>query len=448
VAAILFAKRHRSPEVVEHLIRSHHDCVIKLQLDRLAILLELAGTVLPADSPHTRAVIQYFLDLNVPIVQRLMQLFGSPKFESLWLDDVVRTFRPTPRFSLSDMVHGEIIGKHYRILARFQLLRPDETNPVLSASPRLVSVSASDLVAFLYRGLPLTEPVLSVLLPVPREEFAMVQPFLQPHTRVNGVPVLHLAAARALVDMVEQLLGTGADPNATDTLGRTALHAMATGRYFHSRLVVDWQRVVQLLVAAGADVNRADSAGCTPLHVLVAPHKWLCELPSVLVSMLLDAGADPSALNREHSAPFGDEADARVRLYRPPLGAPPPPSPGPPALPVVRRAALPLLYGAPLSSELVVLGRVRISAESCEALGSPHECCVYVGPRLYFARQKRHHHGLVGRRPRGCALERVCGYTRRATRCVVDATAAVGGGRTVCGATDVHRAVDAAVHSR
>ena len=68
-----------------------------------------------------------------------------------------------------------------------------------------------------------------------------------------------LAAQRGNEADVRLLLNSAVDPNARDTLGRTALIYAAEG----SKDAVD---VVSLLVAAGADVNARDTTGTTPLR--------------------------------------------------------------------------------------------------------------------------------------------------------------------------------------
>ncbi len=93
---------------------------------------------------------------------------------------------------------------------------------------------------------------------------------------------LVLAATRA-PELVALLLEFGADPNATDEAGATALHyAIAI-------------EVCQLLTQAGADVHAKTAEGETPLHICTSDQK---------VQHLLDCGADPLARNHAGELPW------------------------------------------------------------------------------------------------------------------------------------------------
>ncbi|XP_033928916.1 cyclin-dependent kinase 4 inhibitor B-like [Melopsittacus undulatus] len=65
------------------------------------------------------------------------------------------------------------------------------------------------------------------------------------------------AAARGDREEVRKLLEAGADPNATNSFGRTPLQVMMLGS----------PRVAELLLQRGADPNRPDPrTGCLPAH--------------------------------------------------------------------------------------------------------------------------------------------------------------------------------------
>jgi ankyrin repeat protein len=65
------------------------------------------------------------------------------------------------------------------------------------------------------------------------------------------------AALRGNIKAAEQLLRTGADPNARNEDGKTALNLACYYGY---------AAIAQLMLQHGADVNAADKDGWTPLH--------------------------------------------------------------------------------------------------------------------------------------------------------------------------------------
>ena len=109
----------------------------------------------------------------------------------------------------------------------------------------------------------------SVFLAAAQEgDLAVVKLFVQAGMSVevaddeHGVTALHIAAFWGRLEVVEFLVGAGADVNATNNDGDTALHLAAWEGHLE---------VVEFLVGAGADVNAADDDGDTALH-LAARH--------------------------------------------------------------------------------------------------------------------------------------------------------------------------------
>jgi ankyrin repeat protein len=102
-----------------------------------------------------------------------------------------------------------------------------------------------------------------------------------------GRTAVHAAAAAGQLAGAQQLLAAGADVHAADEVGSTALHAAAAAGH---------QEVVQLLLTAGADVGAADEKGRTALYLAAeAGHQKV-------VQLLLAAGADLNAAGGQTAA--------------------------------------------------------------------------------------------------------------------------------------------------
>ncbi|KAI9853467.1 MAG: hypothetical protein M1824_001230 [Vezdaea acicularis] len=112
-----------------------------------------------------------------------------------------------------------------------------------------------------------------------------------------GDTALHQAAACGDEDMVQLLLLSGANVAALDPRGSTALHMAAA----HGHEVV-----VQLLLTSGANVAALDRYGHTALqHAITRRNK-------TMVQLLLRSGASVAALDCERAAARGDEAMVRL----------------------------------------------------------------------------------------------------------------------------------------
>ena len=90
-----------------------------------------------------------------------------------------------------------------------------------------------------------------------------------PHQLYGGDTALHLAAAALRPLAVEALIAAGADPNAANRRGATALHYACDAR---PRLGKTWdpsrqRSVIERLLDAGSDIERKDKAGAAPVTV-------------------------------------------------------------------------------------------------------------------------------------------------------------------------------------
>lgn len=117
-----------------------------------------------------------------------------------------------------------------------------------------------------------------------------------PVQAVPGFSPLTVAAVMGDAAAVARELSAGADPNARDWMGLTAMTASMRS----CRMTVE---VLGLLLDAGADVEARSGVGATPLMVA-----WQSGRPD-LAQVLLAAGADRQATNM-----YGDTA-AEYRQY-------------------------------------------------------------------------------------------------------------------------------------
>ena len=122
----------------------------------------------------------------------------------------------------------------------------------------------------------------------------------------TGATALNNAITWNRADVAKVLLDRGADPNVKGTLGPVLVDASARGQV----------TIVRALLDKGADANVKSSIGDTPLLHAVEARK------AAVVEALLDKGADPNAKDRYGQTPLilaaerGDEAIVRSLLRK------------------------------------------------------------------------------------------------------------------------------------
>lgn len=109
-----------------------------------------------------------------------------------------------------------------------------------------------------------------------------------------------------ICEMLEVLIDSGADINAKDQFGYTALFLVTNNPYFRHpasvATVKEHKKLVAMLLTKGADVNTKYENGNTPLHNAVGVSFQSDNLE--VVELLIQSGADVNAKNSKGETPL------------------------------------------------------------------------------------------------------------------------------------------------
>ena len=116
-----------------------------------------------------------------------------------------------------------------------------------------------------------------------------------------------LAAAPALARVCLATGATRQGPNAY-FLERIRKHIYAGDTALHVAAAAYWKDFAQTLVAAGADLRARNCRGAEPLHAAAAgspgADTWDPRAQAAMIAWLIDAGADPNAVDMDGVTPL------------------------------------------------------------------------------------------------------------------------------------------------
>lgn len=178
------------------------------------------------------------------VLNRLMQLWGTPAFDSYMHDLMVDKRGGRQGFPHEVVTELVFLGKLHDIFKSKGYRLPDVEDP--------------------WKAIPVANPTpLGFLLAIERGQHDVVETFLNAGVGINyrfegGQTPLMVAAINGKLDAARYFIGSGAEINARDSGRYTALHWAA----FYNR-----PQLIDELCNSGAEINAVQNSGDTPLSL-------------------------------------------------------------------------------------------------------------------------------------------------------------------------------------
>lgn len=255
------------------------------------IALLLTDDPKPADASLLKPAPTALVRVPVPVIQKAEE--GSLKRSAIQVEDLSSWLPATSYFTQQLMYHDRLLFK--KVLSKPFMLRGAKKGVEVTFEPTAVVPEHALKSEIVVEGDPTMSAMrvaaLSACAQALYAEAIVKNSSYQKSAWIfkankEGEYILHplhLACKFGLSTCIAPLIEAGADPNALDNFGRTALHVLA--------LLKDREQQVAIAkkLCKKADMNRPDKEGRTPITFAIEKDAY------ALLDFLLDHGADPNA---------------------------------------------------------------------------------------------------------------------------------------------------------
>jgi ankyrin repeat protein len=155
-----------------------------------------------------------------------------------------------------------------------------------------------------------------------KDQNKMISIFIQSGIQINakniyGNSALSYALNTRNTHLIKTLLKLGGDVNLSDSNGNTLIHKTVLLALFERLKNKDLEEILDILLGSGANPNLKNNDGYTPLHIAIKPAKEKDEKGSVqVVQKLLDYSADPNMEDKLGATAFDYGKGSILKLLR------------------------------------------------------------------------------------------------------------------------------------